>query len=221
MQDAVSNRPIFKRLAADARPSEDKPGRRLECQGGGDSRRQAAARARGKLFDFAACNEFPLFVTLTLDQSQVDRYDYKTVVRKMGHWLDNLVRRHGFAYLIVPELHKDGAVHFHGLVREEGLTLLPAGRRDKSGRPIFNVSNWRFGFTTAVRLSGDYGNVCKYITKYIGKGVEEGTIGGRYFFHGGNLLTPVFQYYDADFSAAEGKEVSVEGTSIRIIYKKI
>lgn len=217
LEDAVSNRPIFKAVAVEPWTKEKKTvtvGEETKDETG-----RAAARARKQLFELAVCNEFDLFVTLTLDKNEIDRYNYKGVVRKLGIWLDNLVRRHGFAYILVPEKHKDGALHFHGLVRKNGLKLVDSGHKDKKGRTVLNVANWRYGFTTAVKLDGEYEHVCKYITKYIGKDMTAGTIGGRYFFHGGELQNAQCVYYNADWRKEEGERVDIDEAGLTIIYK--
>jgi len=210
LEDVISNRAIFRKLEVVAW-GEDKRKVRLAGEGDSDAKERSAKRARKRLFELAACNPFELFVTLTLDQKEIDRYDYKIVIKKMNQWLTNLVKRKGFAYIFVPERHKDGAIHFHGLCTSAGLTLLPSGHRDKSKRDILNVANWRYGYTTAVKLDGDYTNVCKYITKYIRKDMgTDGTIGGRYYLHGGKLNEPWCQWYEANYEDAEGKEVCIE-----------
>ena len=81
--------------------------------------------------------------TLTLDPARVNRYDVREVTRHLNHWLDNQVRRKGLAYVLVPERHKDGAIHFHGFfndaleARDSGTVSLPgqkAPRRPRSAR---------------------------------------------------------------------------------------
>lgn len=225
LEDVVASRPIFKAVACEERGGRGRPSPQPgpsegteDEQGPGSNR--AAARARKQLFDLAACNDFDLFITLTLDQKEVDRYDVRGVVKKMGVWLDNRVRRHGLKYIIVPELHKDGALHFHGLISSRGLRLSDSGRKTKDNRPIFNLPEWRYGFTTAVRLSGDYGKVCQYICKYITKSGSAGKVAGRYFYHGGALLHPVVKYYDADWKEVEGKAVEIGDAGLTLVYRK-
>lgn len=176
------------------------------------NRGRAKRRARQRVYDLAACNRFDLFVTLTLDRQKCDRYDYKAVVRKLGQWLDNRVRRAGLRYLMVPEFHKDGAVHFHGLINSEAVKLLDSGRRYKDGRVIYNLPEWSLGFTTAIPLAGDYSAVCAYICKYITKQGE--AVGGRYYLSGGKLEEPVLQYFNADFEAAEGEAFEIPAGGI-------
>lgn len=155
-----------------------------------DSLKRAASRARKKLFDLVMCNDFDLFVTLTLDPREVDRYDYSAVVKRLNAWLDNKVRRQGLRYVLVPELHKDGAIHFHGFINSAAVRLVDSGRKSK-GMTVYNLPDWRLGFTTAMYLYGDKQNAAKYITKYIVKQLEGGgKIGGRYYFHGGHLDKP-------------------------------
>lgn len=182
-----------------------------------EGRRRAAHRAKRRLYDLALCNDFDLFVTFTLDADKIDRYDYKPIVRKLGQWLSNRVTRKGLRYVLVPELHKDGALHFHGLINSEAVKLEkarnPKGRlvKDKGGKQVYNVTDWGVGFTTAVFLTGDYAAVCHYIAKYITKGEAyntAGTIGGRYYFHGGDLQAPIYKPFTAALDAAEVEAAS-------------
>lgn len=186
------------------------------------ARLRAARRAKRRVYDLAACNSFDVFFTLTLNKEEIDRYDYKAAVRKLTYWLDNRVRRRGLRYLMVPELHKDGAVHFHGLANSEALKLVDSGHKDKkNGKIIYHVADWKLGFTTAEKLTGEYSAVCHYIAKYVTKqALEEGTIGGRYFFHGGALREPVYRYFHVSFEAFEGrgKEISPEGSGLIFRY---
>lgn len=218
LEDVVANRPIFRRLAVEEVGDRKKKTRKQSAAG--ESAGRSAARARKQLFELAVCNPMEYFITLTLDEREIDRYDYKQCVRRLGQWLSNRVERNGFQYILVPELHKDGALHFHGLVNGGGLRLCESGHKTKDNRTIYNISNWRYGFTTAVKLSGDYGAVCRYITKYITKSTESGCIGGRYFFHGGDLRPPRLVYYQADnWAEIPGKVVVVEDAGLEFRYR--
>lgn len=187
-------------------------------------------RARSAVFDLALSTPFTHFVTFTLDARRVDRYDPADVLRRLRYWLDNAVRRRGLVYVLVPELHKDGALHFHGLINEaldltdSGTIIPPEGgkpRRPRSaaqraswltngGQIVYNVPGWSLGFSTAMRLHGDrrqaVGYVCKYITK------ADAKIGGRWYYSGGDLKHPDGFTADLDFSkaAALGAAFTVE-----------
>lgn len=186
---------------------------------------QAKTRALKRLFDYSYCNEgvFDLFITMTCDGKKVDRYDIDKVYwDKLRHFLDNRVQRKGLKYLIVPELHKDGAVHFHGLINSGAVQLKDSGHKVwKRGlsynKRIYNITDWKVGFTTAVRLSGDHENVAKYITKYITKQTSGGMIGGRYYYHGGKLLQPKYHYLNF-LEEPKGRAIDLEEAGLRVVY---
>lgn len=211
-QVLVCEAPIFRRTGwEEARRVEPaKRGRKapLEARDGPGGAERAMRRARAQVRDLALCTPFRYFVTLTLDKMMVDRYDMKAITGKLNRWLDNQVRRKGLAYVLVPERHKDGAVHFHGFfndaleVTDSGTISRPGGgrpRRPRSGaqreqwlaeggRVVYNLPGWSLGFTTAIALYGEYSRAVGYVCKYIGKGGEK--IGGRWYYSGGDLGRP-------------------------------
>lgn len=67
----------------------------------------------------------------------------------------------------------------------------------RSGQCIYNLPNWTHGFTTAIPIYGDVENVSKYISKYITK-AQGAAIGGRYYYSGGKLLRPRYEYLNID-----------------------
>ena len=173
-----------------------------------ESQRKSYNRAKNKLFDLLMSNtQIGYFVTLTFNSEFVDRYSYSDIVRKLSQWLDNRVRRCDLRYILVPEFHKDGAVHFHGFMNAEVLKIEKA-RSPKTGRllsakgkQIYNVNDFNLGFTTAVNIGDDINEriaCAKYIYQYITKSHGE-KVGGRYYLRGGNLLEPSFEYADVDY----------------------
>lgn len=235
MEVCIASRPIYKtdktveaRMGPVKRRKGDLPGRdtweaeeasaamgdRWEAQER-DGKRRAANRAKRNLFDTAVCNDLDMMITLTLDQAQIDRYDYKAVMRVANRWLDNRVRRRGLRYIMVPELHKDGAIHYHGLVNSEALRLRDSGHKDNAGRHIYNVTDWALGFSTAVMVDDNYGAVCRYVSKYITKQSQGGTIGGRYWYHGGDLRGPSYRYEQRDIpEGAKAYEIPEAGLTL-------
>ena len=167
---------------------------------------RAMRRARAQVRDIALSNPFRWFVTLTLDQARVDRHDMAAITRKLNAWLDNQVRRHGLAYVLVPERHKDGAIHFHGFFND-AVRAVPSGHADKGGHPIFNLPGWTLGFTTAIQLYGDYHAAVGYVCKYIGKQGEKP--GGRWYYSGGQLARPEVTY--ADVGPRDVEQLAGEG----------
>lgn len=182
---------------------------------------RARRRARATLVDLARSTNFRYFVTLTLDAAKIDRYDDREIIRKLSTWADNQVRRKGLAYVLVPERHKDGAVHFHGLINDalqlvDSGTMRPPGggkpRKPRSraqkaawlqegGGVVYNIPGWTLGYTTALELYGDRLAAIGYVTKYIGKDAEK--IGGRWYYSGGPLKRPHVLSCDVDWAKVE------------------
>jgi hypothetical protein len=178
-------------------------------------------RAKNKLFDIICCNQFDWFVTLTLDRRKIDRKDYSAIIKKLNSYLDNRVRRAGLYYIGVPELHKDGSFHFHFLMNDvlkldhSGTYVRPTGgkpvRADtvkRSGfklsdcKDVYNISDWKLGFTTAIHTYGDIEAVANYVGKYITKGDKK--VGGRWYYSGGKLQKPFFTYSRVNFGEFVG-----------------
>lgn len=177
-----------------------------------DNIRRSRQRAVTAVRDYCLSNEFAYFVTLTLDQTRIDRYSVPDIVKAMRYWCDNQVRRKGLYYILVPERHKDGAIHFHGFfpagvdVVDSG-TIVPVGggrpKRPRSkrerermlsdgGHVVYNLPDWKYGYSTAIALYGSYQSAVSYVCKYVSKAVEK--IGGRWYYSGGKLRKPDLQY---------------------------
>lgn len=172
-------------------------------------------RARAKLRRLALANGFEYFVTLTLAPDKVDRYDAAAITKLLGRWADNMVRRHGLRYILVPELHQDGALHFHGFMAGEGLEAVDSGVT-WGGRPVYNLPQWGYGFTTAQRLYGDYHAAVGYCCKYIGKQAAQRPC-GRWYYSGGALAEPEKVYTDMNYRDVENSvEFSIPGAKIKV-----
>lgn len=132
--------------------------------------KRSMRRTKQKVYDYARSNEWEWFVTWTFDKQKVNsRYDYDELSKRMSQWLKDArkMKANDMKYLIVPEHHEDGAIHFHGLMSDVGeLKFESSGVSDKSGREIFNVGDYKLGFTTATKIS-DSMKASNYITKYI------------------------------------------------------
>lgn len=150
-------------------------------------------RARARVRDIALSNRFTWFVTLTLNRDKIDRYDMAAILRVLNRWLDNRVRRDGLKYVLVPERHKDGAIHFHGFFND-AIEAVASGHKDTAGNEIYNLPAWTLGFTAAIKIYGDYPRAVSYVCKYIGKQGDKPA--GRWYYSGGALEKPVIVYPD-------------------------
>jgi len=127
--------------------------------------RISLSRTKKNIRELALCNDFEYFATLTVNKNYCDRYDVDICQDSLKRLFKAYKRKHSdFAYLFITERHKDGAFHFHGLVK--GLD---------SADLYMNCNNYlscRFfdelGFNSFSKIR-DYNKTCNYITKYITK----------------------------------------------------
>lgn len=200
-------------------PAKREKGKKSE----GQDRERSCRRARANLRRLALANEFRWFVTLTLDPAKVDRYDPAAIMKVANRWLDNMVRRHGLRYILVPERHRDGAFHFHGFFAGD-VAAVDSGHT-AHGRPVYNLPEWPLGFTTAQELYGEYGSAVAYVCKYVGKQDGERPM-GRWYYSGGQLAQPDKIYCSLDYRELQqehcGKavEFSIPGTKMMVIHTK-
>lgn len=190
----------------------------------GDDMLRSMRRARAQLRRLALSNSFDYFVTLTLDPERIDRFDPAVVTKALGQWCNNMVKRHGLRYVLVPEQHKDGAFHFHGFFAGEGLEAVDSGVK-WDGRPVYNLPQWKLGFSTAQHLYGTYSAAVGYCCKYIGKQQGQRPL-GRWYYSGGALAKPHKEYATLAYSelAADFKsdaiEMEIPGTKLLVIHTK-
>ena len=194
---------------------------------GAETRSDSARRARTAIFDISALNDWDYFVTLTLDSDKVDRYDPKAALKPFSKWLQNMVQRRDLRYLVVPEHHADGAIHFHGLVKGE-LNMIDSGTMRFPGRKkpikvstakrlkldlnegqiVYNIADYKLGFSSAIATFGEKDNLAKYMTKYITKDLCK--IFGNFYFAGGHDLRrkPESVDLNLDFDLVQGVSYS-------------
>lgn len=175
---------------------------------------RASRRAKINAFDIILCNpDLDTFGTFTFaPDSSLDKSAYDQVYDRLKPWLSNRVQRNGLKYVIVPEHHKSGEIHFHGIINHTAVNLdraySPKSGRPlyASGKPLFNVRDWKFGFSTASLIDGaseDRDKVAKYIFKYMGKQLGA-RIGGRYALIGGDVKRPLYAYANSVEELTDG-----------------
>lgn len=195
-------------------------------------------RARRAVRDYMDCNRFMYFMTFTLDAARIQRDDYAAFVKAVGKYLNNRVERYGWKYVAVPEYHHDQkSLHLHAVVAGDQFRLADSGTviRPTGGKPVklatalrqgfkreqlktvFNVTDWKYGFSTAIEVYGGRKALTNYIMKYITK--SEDKIGGRWYYQGGRLVTPQYTYDNIRYDdiVADG-EYSNDGGSFKVVY---
>lgn len=130
-------------------------------------------RTKQKIYNYARSNKWEWFFTFTFDPKKVDSMDYDEITVVMSDWLNYMLhynKTKRLKYLIVPEKHKSGAWHFHGVfsgIDYDSWKLMFSGKY-KNGEPIYNVDSFPYGFTTATAVHNTQAvshYICKYITK--------------------------------------------------------
>lgn len=135
-------------------------------------------RAKTKVREYALCNYFEYFATFTLDKDKYDRYNLPKFIKDLGQFIRDYRKKYksNIQYLLIPEQHKDGAWHIHGLlmgIKEEHLIsfdTIPGvpGRLKNRGYYNFVLYEKKFGFNSLGKIK-DTDKVANYITKYITK----------------------------------------------------
>ena len=130
-----------------------------------------------QILDLALNNQdkWELFLTLTFNDLELGGYSHEKAIKKLCNWL--IVQRRNnpnMYYLIVPEFHKSGRLHFHGLVGNVPNWILEEATNDKgkkirvNGKQIYNLKNYKLGFSTVSYIQ-DKQKVSNYISKYVTK----------------------------------------------------
>lgn len=148
--------------------------------------------------ELAICNPWEWWVTLTLDQEKMDRHDIAAYKAELARWLRNQRRQSpNLKYLFIPEQHKDGAWHMHGLVMgleperlrsdwANAFAKLPdyVFRTLKKERELYWWPEYlkKFGYCTMEPIRSKVA-CAKYCVKYMQKAIDGNAIqGGKALF---------------------------------------
>lgn len=131
--------------------------------------RTSIARTRSRIRELALCNDFEYFCTFTLSPEKQDRHDLKRWVKDFGNWVGNYNKKYNtkLEYLIIPEQHKNGAWHAHGLVKGIAPQSIVVNEHGYYDMPYYAR---RFGFMNFSTIKSRE-RCANYITKYVTKDV--------------------------------------------------
>lgn len=167
------------------------------------------ARTKRKISEYARCAIWEYFCTLTFDPKHTDRTDFALCMQRVRNWLQNQRQRYApdIQFLCVPELHtknieKHGYCwHVHILMAQTGnMKMSFSGKLTKSGQKIYNLSGWRFGFSTAVPITPGEESIYRiqtYIAKYMTKQAHmlSNGKGSHRYYVSRNLKQPTVKTY--------------------------
>lgn len=185
------------------------------------SLQRSTRRSVTMIKDYVRNNEFNLFVTFTFDPEKVNRYDIISTSLKMQHWLHRQKRNYKeFRYIIVPERHKDGAIHFHALIGGYDRKL----RRTNvimNNKMVYDLPFFTFGFTNAQYLDDDKEKSTAYLCKYITKDMVM-LSGKKRYWASRNLIKPIVRYnfiYQADLNTYLDHSTLITETEFNSVYE--
>lgn len=138
------------------------------------------SRAKSLIFEYAFCNSWDYFITLTISPDKFDRYSLNSYVKALGKFINNYNTNYHskIFYLLIPEQHKDGAWHMHGLISG----ILPKHLVvNKNGYLDFSLYSKKFGYCSLSPLKS-HEAVSKYITKYVTKDLSSMALGQRLYY---------------------------------------
>lgn len=160
-------------------------------------------RSKNKIFYYSRSNNWEngYFCTLTIDPEKYDSFSYEVASDLIRKFTKNIREFDSNAYgLFVPELHKSGRFHFHGLIA--GIDLekneyIKYSGHDFNGEKIYNfVKGWKYGFSNVTKVKNSAA-VEKYVTKYTTKELLNNTLfQHRYFTF--NLHESTIEKHNAD-----------------------
>ncbi len=80
----------------------------------------AVCRAKRSVLELGLCNEWKYFCTFTLDPQKYNRYNLKAWYKDFSQFIRDQRKKYhvSLKYLLVPEMHVDGAWHMHGLLSD-------------------------------------------------------------------------------------------------------
>ena len=196
--------------------------------------RNSLNRTIHSIYKYSRQCDWEYFITLTFNEECVDRYDFSECMKKANKWFNN--QRNRFAtdlkYLFVPEQHKDGAWHIHGVICDTGsMKIEDSGRvaigkksyvRNESNNhypTIYNLGGWKFGFSTATAVR-DTDKVSTYITKYITKEICETSKGRKRYYRSQNIPEPTETEFFVEGNKDDFIQTLIDSLGCDLTYEK-
>lgn len=196
-------------------------------------------RACDKIYDIVAMNEWDYFFTGTLGDTSFNPQEAAEVLRPVQKWLNNQSVRKGLKYILVAEYQpKSGRIHFHGFmsgnfrVKDSGTRIVKGYKKPvslekcrklgidtKDLQVVYNLPDWKYGFSTAIKAYNGSQACARYIMKYITKDSKK-IFGHYYWASKKNLVREVdnWFYEDVDFDSILTKSYSIPNTSDKYKY---
>lgn len=161
-----------------------------------ENKARSMRRTQKTISDLIDSNDFELFPTFTFNPAHIDVKDDEAVKKKFIQWIKNAQKKQfrlygdNFAYVIVPERHKSGVLHFHGVFHNYRLEIYDTGFKDRSKRKIYKLRDYdKIGFSNTTKI-GDKAKTANYVKKYITKELSETEAGKKRYWASKGLKMP-------------------------------
>ena len=156
----------------------------------------AISRARKNVIELGLCNAWDWFGTFTLNKEKYNRYDLETFHKDFTQWIRDQRKKTGktIRFLLVPELHEDGAWHMHGLLWNLPDLISFRDLRALHGCKVpdklvdGNYSCWmdfheKFGFCSLGAIRNPIG-AAFYTAKYVTKSLDDSGVDvGKHLYY--------------------------------------
>lgn len=129
--------------------------------------RISLSRTKRNIREICLSNDFEYFVTFTVDSKNADRFsldECQSLIRKRLKTYQKWICK-DLKYILITEKHKNGAFHFHGMMKGLRESDFYINKNGFLSNRMFD----KVGFNSFCNIDGNYVRCCNYIIKYISK----------------------------------------------------
>ncbi|MBS6563605.1 MAG: hypothetical protein KH328_09685 [Staphylococcus sp.] len=127
--------------------------------------RISLSRTKRNIREICLSNDFEYFVTFTVNSKNADRFsldECQSLIRKRLKSYQYKISR-DLKYILITERHKNGAFHFHGMMKGLRRSDFYINKNGFLSNKMFD----KVGFNSFCKIDGNYVRCCNYIIKYI------------------------------------------------------
>lgn len=131
----------------------------------GEIDRISLSRTKRNIREICLSNDFEYFVTFTVNSKNADRFSLDECQDLIRKRLKSYKKRicKDLKYILITEKHKNGAFHFHGMMKGLRESDFYINKNGFLSNKMFD----KVGFNSFCKIAGNYARCCNYIIKYI------------------------------------------------------